>query len=72
MDDHDETCATTLTTLCMRERSVHIAKTTQKHKDKPLKSPEKDRKYEKTISMSKDDIWLSNKKGEKTLKELKE
>ena len=53
MDDRNETYATVLTTLCVSEMDVQKAKTTQRHKDKPLKSPEQDHKYEKVVNCQK-------------------
>lgn len=63
LDDRDDTCATLLTTLCVSMTGVHIAKTTQKNKEKPSKSPEKYCKNGKAINMPKDDSWLDKKKG---------
>jgi len=51
---------------------VRIAKTTQTHKEKPLKWLEQDWKHDKAINMPKDDSWLSMKNGEEALTELNE
>jgi len=37
LDERDDTCSTVLTTLCESATGVHIAKTSQTHKDKPSK-----------------------------------
>jgi len=51
-----------LTTLCVSTTSVHIARTTQTHKEKPSKLQEKDCKHGKEINFLKGNNWLSKQK----------
>ena len=64
-DDYDNTCTTTLTTLCVSAVSVHIDNTTQTHKEKPQKSPEQYQKHGKEINIPKDNSLLSKREKDR-------
>ena len=57
---------TTLTTLCVRTTNVHIAKTTQTHKDKTLNSQEQDHKHENEINTPKMTVGPTIKREQDT------
>lgn len=71
-NDHDDTCATMFTNLCVSVTSLHIDKITQTHKDKPSTLQELGHKHDIKINMPKTIVGQTSKKEVRHIEETLE
>jgi len=62
LDNHDDTCAIVLMTLCVSATGVYIVETTHGNEDKPSISPKQGRKHDMAINMPKMTVGQTSKR----------